>query len=106
MTDFLLPAGQLNTVNFKIIKSPVPLMMAVRECELLTIASIGARITGMKDFDSTVTTVLVKGTKCMHEDPFEMIEYLVRAIAASDWFCPVCGNVLAADRLVVATIEI
>jgi hypothetical protein len=95
ITDLLI-ANQPNALSVKAIKTNAPVVLSVREYELVTIAQLIG--------DAETRAVEVRGADCAHEQGAKLADFIVRGIALGGWNCPVCGKrVPPKDLLTIRT---
>ena len=99
ISDYLLPRPQMNVIEFKLVKSPVQLVLCVREYEPQTLAMLMARVAGKPSVDPLRDVITVKGKACSHEDAVPLGPFLVKAIVTGTWTCPVCGGSMNLEEM-------
>jgi len=101
VTAFIPPWPAQNVLDFKIVRAPERVVMAVREYKLVTLTAIVAEMVGVAVVNPLRDVITAKGPRCAHRQTFPLAKFLTEGIVAGRWTCPVCGNEIAMEEAVV-----
>jgi hypothetical protein len=103
VTPFLLTNGQVNGLEFSLVKSQTPLAISIRAYVPVTMSEILTRLTGGCGVDPLRDSVSVKGLRCRHPEVFELAGFLSRAVINGKGKCPICGDTLGINEVVFSS---
>jgi hypothetical protein len=85
ITDCVMGPGRTNTIDFKLVKTSEPLILAVREYDLVTVDSMLAPLGSPAD-----VPLFAKGRECQGHLPFDLRAAVAHGIVYGEMVCPIC----------------
>ncbi|EAX94874.1 MIZ zinc finger family protein [Trichomonas vaginalis G3] len=86
--------GPTRTLLFAIdsIKTPVPVIMAIRDFKLVTIKEIAEKLAVEQKINAPAQNLNAKGKGCSHAQTFPLVNFLSSFYSTGKFKCPVCNQ--------------
>lgn len=102
LTSFL---GPTHTLAFAVdsIKTPVPMILTIRDYQLLTVEDLAQQIAAKRKISTPVNNISCKGSSCNHQQSVLLLRVIASYIATGKARCPICQQPIDINSLVFET---
>lgn len=100
ITSYVNSTTMGNRLEINTIRTAAPMLITIREVRILTVYDLADRLIGSQTTNSS-SKIMAKGPECLHSAGFSLYQYLSKSISLQNWNCPICGNALSPNNLVL-----